>query len=467
MSKQGHKLQVPVKERVTTIGEGGRRFWLYPASFRGIWLKRRRIVAWGLILFFFILPWTEVNGHQTVLLDIPQRKFAFFGLVFWPQDMLIFWFFLVGTVILIFLITALWGRLWCGWACPQTVFLEHVFRRIEIWIEGDAPKRRALDNGPLTWTKFRKKATKYFLFLVVSSHFANTVLCYFVGTDEVLRMTFGPPAENWGWFVFMAFFNFMFFADFAWFREQFCLIACPYGRFQSALLDGDSMIVGYDYNRGEPRGVLRKNQARTEGDCIDCHRCVAVCPTGIDIRMGLQMECVNCTACMDACDEIMEKINKPKGLIRYTSEAALESRPRRFMRFRTLAYTMIFVALWSTGGYMLVNRSETVVRVVRPPGASFTLDGQQAVISNLFTAKVSNKTERDMVLVPRVPDGYEVTAALNPWNVPAQTTGQNQVFIRKDKADFDADGSEQLTLSFYEGDRLVSTNQITLMGPKQ
>ena len=205
----------PTKEKLTTIGQGGKRFWLYPAKFTGVWVNRRRNLAYLLILLFFITPWIKIGGEQAVLMDLNDRKFAFFGLVFWPQDTVIFWFVMVGLVIAIFLITALWGRLWCGWACPQTVFLEHFFRRIEIWIEGDAAQRRRLDQGPWTVDKVRKKSFKYFIFLLFSSHFANTVLCYFVGTGDVISMTFHNPGDNWGWFTFMAFFNLLFFLDFA------------------------------------------------------------------------------------------------------------------------------------------------------------------------------------------------------------------------------------------------------------
>ncbi len=455
----------PVKERMTTIGEGGKRFWLYPASFRGLWLRRRQATAVALILFFFALPWTSINGQQTILLDIYERKFVIFGLVFWPQDTVIFWFFLVGSVVLIFLITAQWGRLWCGWACPQTVFLEHVFRKIEIWIEGDANKRRRLDRGPWTFEKFRKKGLKWLAFLVISAHFANTAVSYFVGTDNLIHWTFRPPAENPGWFAFMCFLTFVFFLNFAWFREQFCLIACPYGRFQSVLLDGDSMIVGYDYNRGEPRAPLRKNQARSEGDCIDCKRCVAVCPTGIDIRMGLQMECINCTACMDACDEIMDRVGKPRKLIGYTSQAMLEGRPRRFLRFRTLAYGALFVALWSFGGYLLTHKQDLIIRLVRPSGDSFTMVETEGLVTNHFQAKAVNKTDRAFTLTPRAPEGFEVIAAFNPWVIPPQETMENQVFVRKKIDDFDADGKETLTLAFYNGDTLAYDAEVTLMGP--
>lgn len=460
-------MQVPVKDRVTTIGEDGKRFWLYPARFTGDWLKKRRNVAYILILIYFLMPWLKIGGEQAILLDIAERKFAFFGMIFWPQDLLIFWFYLVGTVVAIFLITALWGRLWCGWACPQTVFLEHVFRRIEIMIEGDATHRRKLDASPMSWEKFRKKSLKYFIFLIISSHFANTALCYFVGTDQVLHMTFTDPNANWGWFTFMAFFNFLFFIDFAWFREQFCIIACPYGRFQSVLLDSESMIVGYDSGRGEPRGVLRKNQDRQEGDCIDCKRCVAVCPTGIDIRMGLQMECINCTACMDACDEIMVKVNKPKKLIGYTSLAQLEGRKRQAIRPRVLVYIALFVTLWSVGSFMLTHKKDIILRMVRPPGNSFTVTEDPPVISNLFQARITNKTNNELVLTARVPEGFQVVVALNPWRIPPQETAVNQVFIRKSGEHFSQTGNEKLNIGFYHEDQLIIQHEVTIVGPKK
>ena len=458
----------PVKERVTTIGEGGSRFWLYPAKFSGAWLNRRRWVAYILIVIFFITPWTKVNGHQTILMDLTERKLSLFGWIFWPQDTLIFWCFLVGTVIAIFLITAWWGRLWCGWACPQTVFLEHVFRRIETWIEGDANQRRRLDKGPLTFTKFRKKALKYFVFLIIASHFANTVLCYFVGTEKVLKMTFQPPSQNWGWFVFMAFFNFLFFLDFTWFREQFCLIACPYGRFQSALLDQHSMIVAYDPNRGEPRQTFRKDQDRSNiGSCIDCNRCVAVCPTGIDIRHGLQMECINCTACIDACDEIMEKTHQPKGLIRYTSIADLEGIARRFLRPRVIAYSLLLVVLWGSGTYLLTHQQPLRIQLLRPRGSSFTLAESESVISNHFHAKATNQSDQTWVLKPSVPEGYEVVTAFSPWTIPPQKTAENQIFIRKTASNFSKEGKETVSVTFYQDKVAVFTNEVTLIGPQK
>lgn len=457
----------PTRERVTTIGEGGKRFWLYPAKFSGEWVKRRRWVAAILILIFFITPWTKVGGRQTILLDVAERKFAFFGLVLWPQDTLVFWFFLAGTVVLIFYITAQWGRLWCGWACPQTVFLEHVFRRIEIWIEGDAKQRRRLDQSPMSWEKFRKKGLKYLIFLIISSHFANTVLCYFVGTDQVLEMTFHAPSQNWGWFTFMAFFNFLFFVDFAWFREQFCIIACPYGRFQSVLLDKESLAVTYDYNRGEPRGVLRKGEKREIGDCIDCNRCVAVCPTGIDIRQGQQMECINCTACMDACDEIMDKVKKPRGLIRYDSIAGLEGRARKFFRPRTIAYSALLLFLFGMGIFWFNTQRGMVIRMLRPPGGGMSASQSSDIVSNLFQTKVVNRADREYELTVEAPKGYEVILPLNPWKIGPGETAETRIFVRKPTALFDSDGKETITISFYDKGQLIYDKEVTILGPQQ
>ncbi|MCB1049173.1 MAG: cytochrome c oxidase accessory protein CcoG [Acidobacteria bacterium] len=453
----------PVKERVTTIGDRGKRFWLYPAAFHGDWVKRRRWVAYCLILIFFLLPWTKVGGHQTILLDVAERKFAFFGFTLWPQDTFIFWFFALGSVVSIFFITAQWGRLWCGWACPQTVFLEHIFRRIETWVEGSATHRKKLDEGPWTGEKIRKKLTKWFLFLIVSSHFANTVLCYFVGTDQVLHMTFQPPTQNWPWFTFMLFFNALFFLDFAWFREQFCIIACPYGRFQSVLLDKESMIVGYDTNRGEPRGVLRKNQERTQGDCIDCKRCVAVCPTGIDIRMGLQMECINCTACMDACDEIMTKVEKPKGLIRYTSIAELEGRARKFIRPRTVLYGLILGLAFSVGAILFSAKSDVIVRFLRPKGTTFTQT--QDKITNLFQVKAVNKSAQPVVLTFKTEAGIELVSPHSPWQVDAQQTATSSLFISVSPDLFPGRGTWTVPIQVWSGSKQINEIKISLLGP--
>lgn len=464
------KMQTPVRERVTTIGEGGKRFWLYPASFKGDWVKRRRWVAYILVLIFFITPWTSVGGHQTILLDVTERKFVFFGFVFWPQDSLIFWCFLVTSVITIFLITAIWGRLWCGWACPQTVFLEHVFRRIEIWIEGDASARRRLDKGPFNFEKFRKKGLKYLIFIIISSHFANTVLCYFAGTDQVIYMTFHNPTDNWGWFTFMAFFNFMFFANFAWFREQFCIIACPYGRFQSALLDDHSVIVGYDVQRGEPRGSKRQKEANPTGvgDCIDCRRCVAVCPTGIDIRHGLQMECINCTACIDACDEIMDKVDRPRGLIRYTSEAQLANQKRKIIRGRTIGYSLVITLVLSLGVFFMTTKRDIRIQMLRPPGVSFSMDENTGVITNLFQAKAVNRTEETIVLEPRLKNSnYNLVASFPKWEIKPQTTSLNQMFVRIPQVDFASSGKETVNVGFYNQDGVLTyETQVTVLGPK-
>jgi cytochrome c oxidase accessory protein FixG len=455
----------PIKERVTTIGDGGTRNWVYPADFTGIWLKRRQVTAFVLTIVYFALPWFDVGGHQSVLVDLPNRKLAFFGLVLWPQDTLVFWFLMVGLGLFIFMVTAWFGRAWCGWACPQTVWLEHIFRPIENWIEGNALQRKKLDAQPWNANKVFKKSAKYFLFALVSSHVANTFLCYFAGTDVVIEMTFQNPANNPGWFSFMLLVNVVFFLDFAWFREQFCLIACPYGRFQSVLLDDHSIIVGYDQHRGEPRKRLAKEQGVPAGDCVECNRCVVVCPTGIDIRHGLQMECIQCTACIDACDEIMEKVGKPKGLIRYASINSLEGKTTKIIRPRPLIYLTLILILWTTGGVLLAKRDPLRLQFLRPQGIGFTVD--QGVVTNQFTIKAINKGDQQIILTINVPEDVKLTSPYNPWVIPASSNAKAPVFLAKEAKHFDSSGRETIPITFVEEgqpDRIVN---VVLLGGQQ
>ncbi len=442
----------PTQERPTTISESGRRQWLYPASFKGRWLNRRTLVNALLMLLFFGLPWLEVGGHQALLLDLPHRKLAFFGLVLWPQDSYLLWLLLFSALIGIFMITAQWGRLWCGWACPQTVFMEGVFRRIENAIEGSPNKRMRRDQGPLTWDKLWRKAVKHVVFFVIAAHVANTVLCYVASSERVLEMTLQWPGDNPSWFGFMFGVQMLVYLDFAWFREQLCTIACPYGRWQSVMLDDHSLIVGYDTGRGESRGgkkQRRKAPDQAFGDCIDCGLCVQVCPTGIDIRNGLQMECINCTACMDACDGVMRKIDKPEGLIRYTSLQELGGGERKLVRLRTVGYALVLTASLSAFAYAANNRKITEVTVVRAQGQGVVQVQGDAVV-NHFRAKLVNKSDKAVKirLLPR--EGYVFVVPLNPWPVPAGKTATMEIFIRRKLSDFKAGGDDRPLLVFHQ-----------------
>jgi len=305
-------------DHLATTTKDGHRVYLYPADVRGRFRTLRNALNVILILIFLTLPWIRIGGRPAILLNLPARQFSILGVQFWAHDVPMLFLVLAGAVLTIAFVTAVWGRVWCGYACPQSVFVDGVFRKIERWIEGDSVARKRLDESPWNAEKGFKKISKWILFTVVSAIIGHSFLAYFTGTEAIAEMMRHSPAESPGAFGVMAFITGLILFDFGWFREQFCLIACPYGRFQSVLMDDRSMVVGYDARRGEPRRGATAAEGKT-GDCVNCYRCVAVCPTGVDIRRGTQMECIACTACVDACDAVMDKVGKPKGLIRYKS----------------------------------------------------------------------------------------------------------------------------------------------------
>jgi len=452
----------------------GDRLYLYPAKFKGLWLKRRTVVNFVLMALFFALPWLEVGGHQALLLDLPRRKLAVLGLVLWPQDTELLWLALFSTLVWIFFVSALFGRVWCGWACPQTVFLEGVFRHIERWIEGSPAKRRKLDMGPWNWNKIWRKALKHVVFLVFSSHVANTFLCYFASTDQVIEMSMMPPADNVAWFGFMAGFTLIFYADFAWFREQLCTMACPYGRWQSVLIDRHSVIVGYDPGRGESRatkGARRRalkaapegsgDSALGFGDCVDCNRCVQVCPTGIDIRDGLQLECVSCTACIDACDEVMDRVGKPRGLIRYTSLAGLKGEKPRPIRPRTVLYGTLFTLAIGVFVVMLNTRADVEVQMIRAQRDAVRLIGDDVL--NHYRGKLVNKRTTPIAVTVACP-GEDITVPVNPWPVPSGNTATMEIFIKRSRSSFKAAVDRAECVFTIDGAE-IHRAKVPLLGP--
>ncbi len=457
----------PTDDRPTTISESGARQWLYPASFEGKWQDRRTIVNVVLMLLFFGLPWLHVGGHQAVLLDLPHRKLAFFGLVLWPQDSYLLWLLLFTGLLGIFIITAQWGRLWCGWACPQTVFMEGVFRKIENKIEGKPTKRMKRDDGPWSWDKIWRKTLKHGVFFLISAHVANTALAYVASSEVVLDMTLSDPRQHMSWFGLMFGVSALFYLDFAWFREQLCTIACPYGRWQSVLLDDHSLIVGYDYRRGENRGGSGKRRKAPDepfGDCIDCGLCVQVCPTGIDIRNGLQMECINCTACIDACEPVMAKIGRPAGLIRYTSLLELDGAERKAVRPRTIVYAALLVIALTVFAVAASHRKITEVSVVRAQGqAVMQIDGPNLV--NHFRAKLVNKSAKAVKIALEPRDGYSFVVPLNPWPVPAGETATMDIFIRRKLVDFKPGGADRPLLVFTHEGNEIGRARVPLLGP--
>lgn len=379
---------------LSTLNEDGSRRWLMPRLSAGRFWHRRRAVAYALILVFTAIPYLSLNGKPLVLLDVASRHFTIFGYTFLPTDTLLLALFMLSVFVTIFLATALLGRVWCGWACPQTVYLEFVYRPIERLFEG-APgrtRRGGFRGSPLA------KAFKYACYFAISCYLAHTFLAYFVGVEQLRQWITRSPFEHPTAFLVMAAVTGLMMFDFTFFREQTCLVACPYGRFQSVLLDRNSLIVSYDARRGEPRGKKSRSQSDSDislpvlGDCIDCHMCVTTCPTGIDIRNGLQMECVHCTQCIDACDSIMDKVGRPRGLIRYSSQAALSGEPFRWLRPRVIVYPAILTALLSAFVIVLATQSPLDITVLRGRGAVFTLNAQERAVSNQVNVKLVNRT---------------------------------------------------------------------------
>jgi cytochrome c oxidase accessory protein FixG len=371
-----------------SINADGSRRYIHPADVKGRFTFWRRLTALVLLVVYVALPWIPIKGHPAVFLDIVSRRFHFFGITIATQDLWVGFFFVTGLAFSLFFVTSLFGRVWCGWTCPYTVFLEHVYRRVERWIDGDATARRKLEDAPWNLTKISKTVLKQGIFLIISALIAHVFLSYFVSIKGLYEMMKGPPREHLMAFGIVMSLTLALYGAFSWFREQFCVIMCPYGRLQSALTDDNSLVIGYDKKRGEPRGKVSDPNA---GACVSCNRCVQVCPTGIDIRNGLQLECIGCAACVDACDDIMTKVKRPTGLIRYDSWNGFSGGKTRFIRPRTIFYTVLLCL--GLVAFTLAFRTISPVRasVVRMQGAPFYIvDG---VVRNQFLIRVINKRD--------------------------------------------------------------------------
>lgn len=375
----------PSRDAVTTISSDGSRPFLFPTDARGRYTRLRRYAAFALIVFYLSLPWIRINGYPAAFIDVAERRFHFFGLTLAAQDMWLLFFGITGVGFSLFFVTALWGRIWCGWACPHTVFLEHVYRQIERLIDGDAVRRRNLAAAPLSLSKATKRIAKHSLYIVASGIITHLFLAYFVSLSQVWKMVLGAPADHWEIFVTVAVATAILYFNFAWFREQLCIVICPYGRLQSALIDDNTLVIGYDTKRGEPRG----RASGAAGDCVDCGRCVQVCPTGIDIRQGLQMECVGCTGCIDACDDVMTRLGRPRGLIRYDSQAGFVHRRTRWIRPRTIFYSVMLLIGVAVAAWAGSTLKPATLGVTRMTGAPYVVDAQS--VRNQFLVRVVNK----------------------------------------------------------------------------
>lgn len=383
------------RDSISTVSKEGNRVWIYPKKPRGFFYNARTIVSIFLLIILFGLPFIKVDGRPLFLFNILERKFILFGNIFGTHDFFIFGLIFIAAIIFIFLFTAVYGRLFCGWICPQTIFMELVFRKIEYWIEGDRNDQIRLNAAPWTVQKAAKKISKQTIFLTLSFIIGNLFLAYIIGVDELFSIVMKPPADNPGGFTTVLAITGGFYFVFASFREQACTIVCPYGRLQSVLLDKNSIVVAYDDRRGEPRGKIRRGEERTNGDCIDCKLCVDVCPTGIDIRNGIQLECVNCTACIDACDEVMVKIGKPKKLIRYDSLNGISLGEKFKITPRIITYTSFLLILLGLITYLIFSRSDASITILRAPGTMYQ-EQPGGKISNIYNLNIVNKTYEPM-----------------------------------------------------------------------
>jgi len=461
-------------DRPASMDESGRRVFIFPASVSGFWRRNRTAVQIFLIIFFLILPWIKIGGHQALLLNIGDRQFSIFGLTFWAHDAPLIFFILAFLTIGLAFVTAVWGRIWCGWGCPQTVFIDGVFRRFEYWVIGSHIQQRNLAKSPWNFKKFFKLGVLWTMFLIVSLIIAHSFLAYFVGADRLVEMTQHNPRENWTIFVIMGFITAIILFDFGWFREQFCIIMCPYGRFQSVLMDDDSLTVSYDPVRGEPRKGIAKD-GKDQGDCIDCYKCVAVCPTGIDIREGLQLECIGCTACIDACDEVMEKIDKPKGLIRYATGNSLNGIKSRFLTPRVGIYSVLLIAVISTLVFFVSQRQDIVVTVLRGKDNPYQVvqnEGQEQVI-NHFKLHIKNQTFVELNLKMALPDVWknkniEVVSQNETIELEGGMNSTLHIFIKFPPSVTGTSGSENIELDFVDinNSEIRVEENVKLVGPK-
>lgn len=465
--------QETFRDSIGTISEDGKRNWIYPKKPVGRFYEYRKYVSYALLIFLFAAPFIKVNGNQFLLFNVLERKFNIFGFPFWPQDFYLFVISMIIGVVFIALFTVAFGRIFCGWICPQTIFLEMVFRRIEYAIEGDRGKQIRLDKMPWNKEKIIKKGSKWFIFAVISFLIANIFLAYLIGSDQLIKYVTNGPTSHLGTFIPLLIFTAVFYFIFAWFREQVCVIACPYGRLQGVLLDEKSIVVAYDHKRGERetgRQKFKKNQNRKEegiGDCIACSQCVQVCPTGIDIRNGTQLECVNCTACIDACDSIMESVNLPKGLIRYASEENIQKKAKFQFTPRLKGYTAVLTILTGLLIGLLLIRSDVEAKVLRLPGQLYETK-ENGMISNVFTYKLLNKTNTEMDSVHfrlNSLDGEIKMVKSEYFSIDKGGSEEGTFFIEIDPALLD-EAKNKIEVEVYSKNRIIDRATTNFMGPR-
>lgn len=461
------------RDTIATINEEGKRAWIFPKMPKGKLYERRKWLSYFLIAFLLAAPFIKINGNQFLLFNVLERRFNIFGFLFWPQDFFLFVISMIIGVVGLALFTVAFGRIFCGWFCPQTIFLEMVFRRIEYWIEGDRGAQIRLKKQEWNGEKIRKRVTKWIIFFIVSFIIANVFTAYLVSSDQLFLMIEHGPMAHKSTFIAVIIFTGVFYFVFAWFREQVCIIACPYGRLQGALLDDKSIVVAYDYVRGEKekgRAKFNKTEDRAasgKGDCIDCKQCVHVCPTGIDIRNGTQLECVNCTACIDECDNIMENVGLPKGLIRYASEDEIVKNEKFVFTTRMKGYAAVLTILIGVLIGMLFLRNDVEATILRLPGQLYEHKGE--IISNVFTYKIVNKTSNPFknVTFKLAEPSEGVIRLVGNENIQVEAEGLSKgTFFVELNQNLVAGDKIKIKIDVYENDQKIESTTTNFMGPK-
>lgn len=460
------------RNSIGTLNEEGKRAWVYPKKPKGKYYKYRKLVSYLLMLIFVASPFVKIDGNQFLMFNVLERRFNIFGFPFWPQDFYLFVISMIIGVVFVVLFTVAFGRIFCGWICPQTIFLEMIFRRVEYWIEGDRNAQIKLDKQPWDAEKIRKKVSKWLIFFIISFSISNIFLAYLIGSDQLLLYIKEGPVAHLNSFIALLIFTGVFYFIFAWFREQVCIIACPYGRLQGVLLDDRSIVVAYDNKRGEGengRKKFRKNEDRKAlgfGDCIDCFQCVHVCPTNIDIRNGTQLECINCTACIDACDEVMEKSGMPKGLIRYASRKEIDNKEKFVFTTRMKGYATVLTILIGLLLGLLFLRSNVQANILRLPGQLYQQEGEY--IKNIYTYKIINKTTRDFNNITFkliAPKGEIEIVGNQKISLPKQGVADGTLFIKIHQAFMEKDKVD-VKIEVYSGQERIESIKASFSGPK-
>ncbi|MCC5919107.1 MAG: cytochrome c oxidase accessory protein CcoG [Cyclobacteriaceae bacterium] len=456
--------QEAFRDSMATIREDGGRNWIFPKKQLGKFYSLRTYVSWVFLAMLFLGPFIKIGGQPLLMLNFFERKFIIFGKVFWPQDTYLLIFLLLIFFVFVIVFTVAFGRLFCGWACPQTLFMEMVFRKIEYMIDGDAGQQRKLAEMPWNAEKIKKRSLKFFIFLSLSTFIAHLVMAYLISWEQTVEVVKAGPAEHMTGFIALSAFTGIFFFVFWWFREQACTVVCPYGRLQGVLLDEKSIVVAYDDVRGEPRGKINKKEPEKNeelGDCIACGLCVQVCPTGIDIKNGTQMECINCTACIDACDEVMEKIGRPKELIRYASEEGIKEGKQKVWTTRVKAYSLVLLLLTSLFIGLIATRTDVAATITRFPGMTYQLRDDNQV-SNLYEVSIINKTFDDKGIVLKIEDENFTLDMLGEdvWELEGQERIKKRFFLLKDREAIQARTEPVRILIMQDGEVLerVKTN---------